>query len=238
MNNGLGNYIKSYFDIDKNGKVTWAELKNKIVHNPVVLLIVFVNVLVMVGEYRVFDAGMQMTGGDVLKAIGFVLVSFVPFELGQIAWLYPLATDWQKRIAASFIIGGMGSSAMFGRADLFFTVATVTVDAEWLIQAMIVLTLFYVGASLVYIVIDPNIKAWRVMVQNKARVKQIKNAHTTAQEILKMYEENQAAENKLKSTFGADGVKRIMDELVGAKRDAVNYASDLQGLNPTSADED
>src|SRR5512141_2596963 len=100
-NFNLGQYVRDVFDLNKDGKVTFNEFVATMIPNyAVAIAFIVVDLLMLVAEYRVWDVGITITG-DPYKAMGFLLVSAVPFYLAQILWLYPRANGWQQAIAVA-----------------------------------------------------------------------------------------------------------------------------------------
>ena len=117
MNNNsnfnLGQYVREVFDLNKDGKVSLKEFFATLVPNyAVAIAFIVVDLLMVVAEYRVWDVGMKITG-DPYKALGFVLVSGLPFYLAQILWLYPRANGWQQTIAVAMAVSALATSAQF-----------------------------------------------------------------------------------------------------------------------------
>src|SRR5215510_13886734 len=115
MNNRtLGQYVRDVFDLNKDGKVTLKEFFATLIPNhAIAIAFIVVYLLMAAAEYRVWDVGMKITG-DPYKALGFVLVSALPFYLAQILWLYPRANGWQQSIAVGMAITALYTSAQFG----------------------------------------------------------------------------------------------------------------------------
>jgi hypothetical protein len=156
----LGQYVRDVFDLNKDGKVTLKEFFATLVPNyAVAIAFVVVDLLMAVAEYRVWDVGMTITG-DPYKALGFVLVSALPFYLAQILWLYPRANGWQQAIAVAMAVAALLTSAEFGLADL-----SRAYDVDRIVTWVIWLSGGYVVALLVYIVIDKNIRLMRARVK-------------------------------------------------------------------------
>ena len=151
----LNDYITQVFDQDGNGIVTLKEIMQVFPNMAIPIALVFVDLLLLVAEYRVWSFGLLITGSPYL-AIGFVLVSAVPFLLGQVFWLYPRAVFIQKAIAIAFISVSLYTSALFGLSDL-----TQTYDQDYIFTLLVSLTAGYIVGTLVYIVVDPTIKANR-----------------------------------------------------------------------------
>lgn len=86
----LGEYVNKVLDVNKDGRTDFKDLLGLFPNNAIAIAVLFVDLVVLAAEYRVWDVGYKMTE-DPLKAIGFVLVSAVPFtsdkSFGFILWL-------------------------------------------------------------------------------------------------------------------------------------------------------
>lgn len=192
----LNDYMVSVFDKNKDGVVTFKEFMTIFPNYAVGMAVIFVDLLVLVAEYRVWDFGYTVTN-DPYKAIGFVLVSAVPFYLGQIFWLYPRAIFVQKVIAIGFIATSLYTSYQFGAADL-----TQKFDLPSIFNFMLQLFMAYVVATLVYIVIDPTIKKNRAVVNAKDNAKFEGELQEAARTILNALKETMATQQSIEKDFG------------------------------------
>jgi hypothetical protein len=163
MNNSnfnLGQYVRDVFDLNNHGKVTLKEFFATLIPNyAVAIAFIVVDLLMAVAEYRVWDVGMAITN-DPYKALGFVLVSALPFYLAQVLWLYPRANGWQQAIAVAMAVAALVTSAQFGLADL-----SRSYDVDRIVTRVIWLSGGYIVGLLVYIVIDKNIRMMRAKVK-------------------------------------------------------------------------
>lgn len=208
----LNDYITQVFDTDGDGLVTFKELFSVFPNMAVPIVIAFVDILVLAAEYRVWDFGKHVTGNPLL-AVGFVLVSAVPFLLGQVMWLYPRAIIWQKMISIGFIGLSLYTSAQFGLADL-----TKEYDVNSIYQFLVELTIFYIGASLVYVIVDPTIKANRMKKKAQDDAKWAIEKNSIANDILKSLREGLEARKALEQQFGVQEVERMLGQLAGKKQ--------------------
>ena len=175
---GFSDYVQQIFDANGDNKVTVHEVLSVFSKSAVAIAFVLVDLLVLVAEYRVWDVGMKITG-DPYKAIGFVLVSALPFYVAQILWIYPRAHSGQLAIA--LVMGGSAlfTSARFGLADL-----SLQYDVESLIQMVIYLTVFYIILLLVYILTDKTIRANRKKVKARDDAAFSKEINKIVREVL------------------------------------------------------
>ena len=234
-------FLHEVFDTNEDGVISMKEILMGLAHHAPAILLFFVDVVVIVAEVRVYDAGMQMTHLWI-KALGFVLVSALPFYLGQIAWLYPRANDRQKFLAVVFVIGGLAGSAIFGRADLLLGVAISgadqTVNPVFIANLVIYLTAGYIGLGLIYLLVDPDIKAWRMKISMKSQSDQQKEFNKIVRDILSDQKMTMQEQQELEGLFGAENVTFILNELRNkknkVKKDDQPKSEDRSSQNPTN----
>lgn len=201
-NFSLGNYMKEIFDLNHDGKVSFKEFLSVLIPSYAVgIALLVVDVLAAVAEYRVWDVGMTITGGDAYKALGFVLVSALPFYLGQVLWLYPRATGWQQFIAVSMVVVALLTSAQFGLADL-----SQTFDVAKIVSLVVWLTFGYICALLVYVLIDKHIRLYRKKIQAQATASFQKEINSVGRSILDDLRLSLEGERELRKEFGNDAV--------------------------------
>ena len=210
LSQSLGDYVRRVFDLNKDGKVTVKEFFSALIPNHAVAIsLIVVDVLAAVAEYRVWDVGLRITN-DPYKALGFVLVSAVPFYLSQILWLYPRATGAQQGIAVLMLLASLFTSAQFGLADL-----SQSYDVAALVALVIRLTIVYIVALLVYVLIDKSFRLYRASVvaqDNAAFQNQMNQQMRQTLADLRMSLEEQ---RKLEQEFGPDAVQAHL-EMMGA----------------------
>jgi hypothetical protein len=195
----LGMYIRKIFDTNKDGVITFKDFLGLFPNNAIAIAVIFVDLVVLVAEYRVFDVGMKITNNDWLKAIGFVLVSAVPFYIGQIFWLYPRAGGMQKTIAVGMVIGGLYTSAVFGLADL-----SLNYDVAVLVGLVVRLTVAYIVAVLWYILVDEGISAHRAKAQARAAAELERELQILTRDMLNEWKQTQELEKETIDLFGGD----------------------------------
>lgn len=212
----LSDYMSDVFDANGDGKIDYKEVLHRISHFAPALAMIVVDLLVLVAEFRVWDMGMTMTKNE-YKAVGFVLVSALPFYLGQVLWIYPRGSGIQKTIAVAVMIGGLFSSAMFGRADLFLGY-DLNFDATYLLSAVVNLTIAYIVVLIVYVVIDPGIKAWRMKIKAKASAQQQADFLQITRGIMEEMRKTQLAQKELEKEFDdPEAVRDTLARLRGEK---------------------
>lgn len=207
----LGDYMRQVFDADKDGMVSVKEIFSVFPNMAVPIAIGFVDVLILAAEYRVWDFGVYVTG-DPIKAFGFVLVSAIPFLLGQIFWLYPRATWLQKAIAIGFVGMSLYTSALFGLADL-----TAEYDTKTIFTFLVQLTAGYIVGTLVYIVFDPTIKANRMKRKAQDAANFERELQAIGRTILTDLRETMNLKRDLASEFGENEVAQALNQLRGRK---------------------
>lgn len=208
----LGDYMRDVFDSDGDGIVSIKELFSVFPNMAIPIAIIFVDILVLAAEYRVWDFGYHVTGNEIL-AVGFVLVSAVPFLLGQVFWLYPRAVLVQKIIAIAFIGTSLVTSALFGLADL-----TKDYDLNAIYSMLVQLTVGYIVATLIYIVVDPTIKANRQKKIAADKAKFEREKLTIARSVLDSLRETLNAGKELENEFGASEVAQALAQVSGRKK--------------------
>jgi hypothetical protein len=176
--------IKQWYDRvfgNNDGKFTIADLPNK----AVLIVGIVVDVLFLFAEYRVWMVGHALTNNNML-ALGFVVVSSLPFYLGQVAYLYNRANRGQQTLAVGMVLMGLGVSAYYGFADFLFAnsivvtnTLTVTLDTNSLFAVAVGGTVVLILAGLLYILIDDEIA-------NTIKAKRIEGKARTAEHELEL----------------------------------------------------
>lgn len=204
----LGDYVRSIFDLNKDGAVTVKEFFSVLIPNYAVgISLIVIDLLVLLAEYRVWDVARQITG-DPFKALGFVAVSAIPFYLAQVLWLYPRAHGLQQGIALAMGAISLYTSAQFGLADL-----TRQYDVNGLFSLVVWLTVFYVVILLVYVVSDRSIRLFRTRVQAHDRAAFQKQMNDTARGVLSDLRLQLEEERKLRMEFGDEAVEAHLSML-------------------------
>ena len=212
VSTALGEYVKEVFDLNKDGRVTFKEFLTTLVPMQAVgLALIVVDILALLGEYRVWSVGMHITNNDPYASAGFVAVSLVPFYLSQVLWLYPHATGWQQFIAVVMLLTSLVTSANFGLADLshIYNVQAISKTVVWLWLAYIVMLLLYVLA-------DRKFKLLRMKVQARANASFRGDMNETANSLLESLEKSLAREQELRAKYGDDAVEAHLLLLQGA----------------------
>lgn len=227
MNNSnfnLGQYVRDVFDLNKDGKVTFKEFFATLIPNhAVAIAFIVVDLLMAVAEYRVWDVGIAITGNP-YKALGFVLVSALPFYLAQILWLYPRANGWQQAIAVAMGIAALVTSAQFGLADL-----SRSYDVDRIVTRVIWLSGGYIVALLIYIVIDKNICLMRAKIKAREQANFQGELNKSMRSILADLREGLKEEADLRREFGDLAVDSHLQLMRGmANKDNNPFKSAVQ----------
>lgn len=210
--NSFGSYVKSVVDKNKDGRISFKEILDLFPNHGVALAVIFLDLLVLLAEYRVFDVAMKITNGDIFKALGFVAVSALPFYVGQILWLYPHANFIQKAIAAGSVAASLYTSWVFGRADL-----SLSYDVESLWRLVPDVSAAYVVALIIYILRDNRIMAWRRKKEQEASVAAEKEYNRMVSDLLVQLDERMTEQNNLSEKWGESAVRNQLNALRGEK---------------------
>jgi hypothetical protein len=234
MNMGsLRDYVHAVLDTNKDGKITFRDFLDMFPNHSVAIAVIFIDLIVAVGEYRVWDVGYKMTS-DPFKAIGFVLVSAVPFYLGQLFWMYSTANGLQKWIAAGMVASSLYTSWIFGTADL-----SREYDVDKIVQMVMNMTAGYIVAALVYVVRDDGISAHRMKKQAEGAAKREKEYQEITRQVLRELAETQRLQRETEAEFGdpelvADQLKRLRPKQNNLIAPARAFAKDVPRPEPTN----
>jgi len=235
----LGEYVNKVLDTNGDGRITFGDFVGLFPNYAVAIAIIFIDVVVLAAEYRVWDVGYQMTG-DPFKAVGFVLVSAVPFYLGQIFWLYPTANSIQKVISVVMVAASLYTSWVFGTADL-----SRSYDVSAIVSMVTNLTAGYIVTTLAYVLFDDGIKANRMKKQAQGAAARERDYQKITREVLRELAETQRLQRETEKEFGDSGlVQTQLDRLRGTKPKAtppayqapmVTYASEVDAPKNSEA---
>lgn len=235
----LGEYVRGVLDTNGDGKISIKDFLGLFPNHAVGIAVIFLDIVVAIAEYRVWDFGLQLTG-DPLKAMGFVILSAVPFYLGQLFWLYPRANGIQIAISIAMIAGSIYTSWLFGTADL-----TRDYDSGAIFQMVTNLTVGYIIVVLVYIISDNGIKAHRLKVQARAAARQEAEYQEITRDVLRELNETLKMQRETEKEFDTDAVSIQMERLRGKgsalskmvsqapqTRPSASYASRVEDYTP------
>ena len=235
----LGEYVNKVLDTNGDGRITFGDFVGLFPNYAVAIAIIFIDVVVLAAEYRVWDVGYQMTN-DPFKAVGFVLVSAVPFYLGQIFWLYPTANTTQKVISVVMVAASLYTSWVFGTADL-----SRSYDVSAIVTMVTNLTAGYIVTTLAYVLFDDGIKANRMKKQAQGAAARERDYQKITREVLRELAETQRLQRETEKEFGDSGlVQTQLDRLRGTKQKAtppayqapmLTYASEVDAPKNSEA---
>ena len=235
----LGEYVNKVLDTNGDGRITFGDFVGLFPNYAVAIAIIFIDVVVLAAEYRVWDVGYQMTS-DPFKAVGFVLVSAVPFYLGQIFWLYPTANTTQKVISVVMVAASLYTSWVFGTADL-----SRSYDVSAIVTMVTNLTAGYIVTTLAYVLFDDGIKANRMKKQAQGAAARERDYQKITREVLRELAETQRLQRETEKEFGDSGlVQTQLDRLRGTKQKAtppayqapmLTYASEVDAPKNSEA---
>ena len=214
----LSEYVTNVLDTNRDGKITVRDFIDLFPNSSIGIAVAFVDLVVLVAEYRVFDVGMKIANQNIYKAFGFVLVSAIPFYLGQIFWLYPVANGVQKWIAAGMVASALYTSWIFGTADL-----SQSYDVNAVVSMVVNMTAGYIVAVLGYILFDDGIKAHRLKKQAEGKARQEKEYQRIARSVLRELAETQKIQRETEAEFGdPELVQKQIDRLRGNNKQTKN----------------
>lgn len=177
------------------------------------VVIVIIDILALIAEYRVWDVGMQMTGSP-FKALGFVAISAVPFYVGQVAWLYPRANLPQQGIAILCVVSAVVTAYAFGRVDLLTGINFNTgEDVIALANTIPLLTGGYILLFMFYILVDPVISQNRRKARLLAQADLKKTSLAITRTVLEEEAKNKQVRDQLAGTHGRERVDKTVRKL-------------------------
>lgn len=199
----LGEYAKNVLDVNRDGRVSVGEFFSGLLPgNAIKIVLLTVDLLAILGEYRVWEVGMQITGNDPYAAAGFVAVSIVPFLLGQLMWLYPLANGWQQAIAVLMVVISLATSMQFGFADL-----TQSYNVLAISRMVTRLWMFYIVMLLLYVLADKTFRLARSAATARANAKHEVDKNETTRGVLESLRGSLAQIEELRNEFGDEAVE-------------------------------
>lgn len=204
------NRVQKFYDNifgNRDGKFTAKDLPN----HSVLIVGIVVDLVMLLAEYRVYSVGLQLTKSQLL-ALGFVMVSSLPFYLGQVAFLYNRANKRQLWIAGFMVVMGLLVSAYYGFADLILqtdsyiqvTLGVGRIDVDTLYLVAVVCTVALVVCGLLYVFFDDsfanNLKSNRIQGQAKIATEEIQIKRQLLADLTAL----RADEEALKSQYPED----------------------------------
>lgn len=220
--------IKQWYDRvfgNNDGKFDVRDLPNY----AVLIVGLVVDIVMLFAEYRVWQVGYHLTANWML-ALGFVVVSSLPFYLGQIAYLYNRANGKQQFIAVSMVGMGLLVSAYYGFADYIIATnttlsiwqgANIPLDVQTLSALAVSATVALIVGGLLYVLVDDDIA-------NTIRAKRIEGKFRTAQhemelktKLLEDAKRLREAEAALANTYGED-YNALQAQFAAAAKSKIN----------------
>ncbi len=208
----LGDYVNKVLDTNRDGRVNVRDLIDLFPNSAIAIAMAFVDLVVLVAEYRVWDVGYQMTHNE-FKALGFVAVSAVPFYLGQVFWLYPVANFFQKCIAVGMVASSLYTSWVFGTADL-----TQGYNLPALVSIVTNMTAGYIVVVLAYILLDDGIKAYRMKKQIEGQARQEADYQRIVRSVLRELKKTQDVQKETEREFNDPALVQAMVDRTRGKK--------------------
>lgn len=221
MENNLGKWFDKNFG-DGNGEFS---IKDFFKDAPAIAMIVG-DLVMFVAEFRVFQTGMYLTNNNWFLSLGFVLVSSLPFYVGQILFMYNYANTLQMLISIAFIVSGLLVSGYYGLRD-FMLSAGLPVDANSAFWLAIVMTVSIIGSLILFATIDDKVRQKRRLNRLKAEANIKKREMDIQRELLAEYNDLAEEENRLSERYGRDVVEKFGSAKLGLQN---TYAADVDGL--------
>ncbi|MCP4143215.1 MAG: hypothetical protein GY755_23495 [Chloroflexi bacterium] len=208
-NKNLAEWIDKNFG-NRDGRLT---IKDFLGNAPMVAFVV-ADLVMLIAEYRVFMVGMELTNDDYILSLGFILVSSLPFYLGQIFFLYNDANGKQKAIAVAFILAGLSVSGYYGLAD-YLIANGMTINAEMAFVVAITATIGIISGSILFATIDDKISAKRRHNELKRQAKEKEMEMQIRKSLLEKAEALEKQEAKLRQIYGDDAVQLVNENSFG-----------------------
>lgn len=202
----IGKWYDDLFG-NRDGKFTIQDLPN----HAILIVVGVVDVVVAFSEIRVWQVGYELTGSGLL-AWGFVAVSALPFYLGQIAYRYNRANNWQLFIAVCLVLMGLFASVYYGFADLIFQANTaidvngtlIPINESTLFAVAVGFTVALIVGGLLYVLVDTEIAANLKMNRLQARANRKRTELRIRREVLADLQEVRLQEEALEREYPQD----------------------------------
>lgn len=169
------------------------------------------NLLLAVGEYRVFDF-VYLHTGETWKGIFAVLASFFPFVLWEIAVQHAKASGLMRLVAWSGLLIAFGLGVYIGIAD-FILPPNTNVDG---ILGLVAFSLsLHAVLFLAFFYAHPDIKAKRLVAQALARQDTALQATEISETVLLAARNRLELERRIAAEYGYENLRRVLAELEG-----------------------
>jgi hypothetical protein len=171
------------------------------------------NLLLAIGEYRVYDFALQNTG-EVWKAWFSVSATFFPFVLWEVAVQHAKASGIMRAIAWLGISISLLLGVLIGMADFMVTNGRVA-NAEGLLGFLAVSLSIHAILFLAYFYSHPDIKAHRLTAQAIAKQQLAESSASVAENILKSARTRLELERRIAAEYGYENLRRAIAEIEG-----------------------
>lgn len=186
------------------------------------------NGLLLVGEVRVWDYAISMTG-DVWKACLAVLATFIPFVIWEIAVQHDKANALMRICAWTGMVISLALGVAIGIAD-FVMIDGSSPDSGMLLGALAASLSIHAVLLLVYFYAHPEITARRLTAEALARESLALQNAQTAQRILSAARRRLTQERNIAQEFGRDELAKTLSSLTG--QEYVEADQDLDSPPP------
>ena len=183
------------------------------------------NLLLVAGEYRVYDFTYSNTG-EVWKGVFAVFASFVPFLLWEIAVQHAKATGGMRAIAWIGMTLSFGLGALVGIAD-FITIGDQSPNAEGLLGIIAGGLSIHAVLFLAYFYSHPDIKAKRLVTQAIAKQHLANSSAEVAENLLTSARNRLELERRIADEYGYENLRRAIAEIEGR-----SYSRPKKTYNP------
>jgi hypothetical protein len=171
------------------------------------------NLLLAIGEYRVYDFALQNTG-EVWKAWFSVSATFFPFILWEVAVQHAKASGMMRGLAWLGISLSLFLGVLVGTAD-FMVINGQATNAEGLLGLLAVSLSVHAILFLAYFYSHPDIKAHRLTAQAIARQQLAEASASVAESILKSARTRLELERRIAEEYGYENLRRAIAEIEG-----------------------
>jgi len=208
---GVLDGVKAFYDQvfgNNDGRFDVKDLPNY----AVLVVAVVVDLVMLVAEYRVGSVGYKLTNSYML-ALGFVAVSSIPFYLGQVAFLYNRANNWQKWFAGALVGMGLFVSAYYGFADYILqTNSAITLangvslpmDVNSLYLLAVSCTVILIVIGLLYVLVDDQIANTLKQNRLKGRANTARQEMAIKTQLLQDFKKLREEEDELRRRYPDD----------------------------------
>lgn len=193
------------------------------------LIFAFANAVLIFGEYRVWHYVFQLTGREEL-AWGTLAATGIGSEIWFIAWKYPLATTWQKRMSVIMMFANFLTATYIGFGDFFISGNGTTYGAnqDTLVMLIVGILLFDIVVGVLYFLIDRQISRDRLRAETHADLQDQKNTAATIEQMLNLSKGILSNMRELYDEYGEQNVEDMLALLAGDTGKDKKIVSGLQ----------